>query len=100
MEVAAGPARRPGTSYDERQDRQSLCVRIAEDLDAWFAGPRIDRPAQQRVLRLSDQRHADGLLELEDEPGADRADDVRRPTLLAQHRVVEVDVLLRVDIRD
>ena len=45
-----------------------------------------------------DRLHADGLLELEDEPGADRLDDRRGAALLAVGLVVEVAVLGRVDV--
>ena len=44
--------------------------------------------------------HAHGLLELEDQAGADRLDDGRRAALLAVRRVVEVAVLGRVDVHD
>ena len=44
--------------------------------------------------------HADLLLELEDEAGADRLDDGRRAGLLAMLGIGQVDVLLGVDVRD
>ena len=67
---------------------------------AGFAAPALDRPADEVLLALADRLDADGLLELEDEPGADRLDDRRRAALLAVLDVVEVDVLGRVDVGD
>ena len=60
--------------------------------------PRLHRPAQQLLLVGLDRLDADGLLELEDQPGADRLDDGGRAALLAVGRVVEVAVLGRVDV--
>ena len=72
--------------------------------------PRISRsgtPPQASRARLDpgllagpDGLLADGLLELEDEPGADRFDDGRRARLLAVLRVGQVDVLLGVHVGD
>ena len=44
--------------------------------------------------------HADRVLELEHEPGADRLDDRGRAALLAVLDVGQVDVLERVDVGD
>ena len=48
-----------------------------------FVRPRCDRALDEVVLALADRVGADGLLELEHEPGADRLDDRRRAALLA-----------------
>src|SRR5215510_9048679 len=53
--------------------------------------------ADQLGLALADRGRADGLLELEHEPGADRLDDRRRPAFLAMHRIAEVPVVGLVD---
>ena len=50
------------------------------------------------LLVLADHVDADGVLELEDQAGADRVDDRRGAALLALHRVVEVAVLDVVDV--
>ena len=52
------------------------------------------------LLAGPDRLDADGLLELEHQPGADRLDDGRGAALLAVGRVVEVAVLERVDVGD
>ena len=62
--------------------------------------PRRDGPPEQRVLAGPDRLDADRVLELEDQPGADRLDDRRGAALLAVCRVVEVEVLERVDVGD
>ncbi len=50
--------------------------------------------------RLPDRIDTHRLLELEHQPGTDRPDDVRGPSLLAHLDVVEIEVLDRVDVRD
>src|SRR3954453_5134588 len=87
VQVSAGR-----TAYDERDDRQTFRVDVAEDLDRRLGRPRVDGATQQRFLRRADDRDPDRLLELKDQAGADRADDVGGATLLPRDRVVEVDV--------
>ena len=69
----------------------------------WISGtvePRRDRPLDEVLLAPADRVDADRLLELEHEPRPDRLDDRGRAALLAVLRVVEVDVLERVDVGD
>ena len=60
--------------------------------------PGPDRPAEQGILARLDHVDADGLLELEDQPRADRLDDRRGARLLTVDGVVEVDVLFGIDV--
>src|SRR5437763_9525230 len=77
VQVSAG-----GTAYDERDDRQTFCVDVAEDLDGRLCRPRVDGATEQGFLCRTDDGNSDGLLELKDQACADRANDVRRTTLL------------------
>src|SRR5690606_41484180 len=52
------------------------------------------------LFRSADHVDADGVLELEHQAGADRLDDRGGAALLAVRRICEVQVLLRVDVRD
>ena len=65
-----------------------------------FAAQRAIARSDEVLLALADRLDADGLLELEDEPRADRLDDRRRAALLAMLRIGQVDVLERVDVGD
>ena len=62
--------------------------------------PGGNRTPEEVLLVGPDHVDAHRLLELEDEPGADRLDDRRRAALLPMDRVGEIDVLLGVDVRD
>ena len=76
----------------ERDDREPLELRVAEDLDARVRAPRVERAADEVVLAPPDLLGADRLLEREHEPGADRLDDRGRAALLADLRLRVVRV--------
>jgi hypothetical protein len=67
----------------ERDDREPVGLVAAEHLMFGFCSQRGDRPRTKPTPRASITSGADGLLELEHQPGADRLDDRRRPALLA-----------------
>jgi hypothetical protein len=76
----------------ERHDAQPPRVVVAEDLDLGPPRTSARPPLDERVLEGADRVGADGLLELEHEPGADRLDDGRgaRPLRGARGRRVHV----------
>ena len=67
---------------------------------AGLVPPGRDGALEEVVLAGADRRGADGLLELEDETGADRLDDGRGAALLAVGGVGEVGVVVGVDVGD
>ena len=85
---------------DERHDREPVGLEVAEDADVRVLRPALDGAAPEVLLVRVDHVDADGLLELEDETGADRLDDRRSAALLAHDGVVEVAVLGRPDVGD
>ena len=89
-----------GPADDERDDREPVGLEVAEDPDVRVLRPALDGAAPEVLLVRVDHVDADRLLELEDEPGADRLDDRRRAALLADAGVVEVAVLGRADVGD
>ena len=95
VQVAAAGRRTTNDTIDSRS--ASRLPRIS--MPGWPATPR-SRATQVRLLVRADRVDADGLLELEHQPGADRLDDRRRAALLAVRRVVEVAVLVGVDVGD
>jgi hypothetical protein len=72
----------------------------AEHLDGGVLLPPVQRAMGERLLLAADHVGADRLLEREDQPGSDRADDVRRTALLPALDVVEVHVFERIDVLD
>ena len=88
--VQVAPAR---AAHHERHDREPLGVEVAEDLDRRARCCQRARPrgAGSRSSCARITLDADRLLELEDQPGADRLDDRRRAALLAVRGVGEVD---------
>src|SRR6266852_9190660 len=70
-------------AHHERDDRQPVEVWIAENLDIRQAPPALDGAPDKRLLAAPDLRSSDLLLQLEDEPGADRIHDRRRAAFLA-----------------
>src|SRR5690606_20592990 len=103
-EVVVQVPRRPSggarVADHEGDDRQALTARVAEDLEVRVGLPAADRPPDERVLAAADLLDADGGLELEDEPGADRLDDRGGAALLTVLGVGEVAVLGGVDVSD
>ena len=68
-------------------DAQPIEVGVPEDLDVRVLSPPVERTANRVLLAPVDLVDADGLLEGEDEPGADRLDDRRRASFLADRRL-------------
>ena len=75
-------------------------LRVAEDLDVRVGLPPAEGVLPQLLFPLLDEVGAHGVLQGEDQPGADRLDDGRGAAFLAGDRVVEVAVPERVDERD
>src|SRR5689334_22790340 len=67
----------------ERHDREALELGVPEDLDVRVGAPRAQRAAGEIVLAAADLVAADGVLQRERDTGADRLDDSRRASLLA-----------------
>ena len=95
--MQVSPAR---CAHDERDDRETFGRVRAENLDARVRVPARDCAPDEPFLAASDRLDAYGLLELEDESGADRLDDRRRPTLFALLNLRQIDMLGRVDVED
>jgi len=84
----------------EGDNGEATGVVVAQDVDLRVSRPRLDRAPDEGVLAAANQAGPHRLLQLEDEAGADRLDDGRRPTLLAVHPIVEVAVVRGIDVRD
>ncbi len=84
----------------ERDDREPLDVRVAEDLDVRVAAPGLERATDEALLSPADLVGPYRFLEREDEPGADRLDDGRRAGLLANLRVGVVRMARRAHEQD
>src|SRR4051794_13470360 len=78
VEVASGLG-----AHGEGHDREPFGREVAEDLDGRLLLPSLDGAAEEDRLAGPDRRGPDSLLELEDEPCADRLDDGWGATLLA-----------------
>ena len=87
-------------THDERDDRETFGRVGAENLDVRVGVPARDCSPDEPFLAAPDRLDSYGLLELEDESGANRLDDRRRPALLAMLDLRQVDVLGRVYIED
>ena len=85
---------------DERDDRQTGSFGVAENHEVGVLAPRGNGPADEVLLAGPDLGDADGLLQLEDEPGPDRFDDGRCPSLLSVLGVDQIVVDVGVDVRD
>src|SRR4029450_8124580 len=89
-----------GAADDEGDDREPLCVEVAEDLEARVRTPAIDGAPPEVLPVCPGHVDADRVLELEHETRADRLDDGGRSGLLSVLRVLEVAMLARVHVRD
>jgi hypothetical protein len=89
-----------GRADPERHDRQAVSVQVAEQFDVGIGLPGGDGAAHEPGLAVTDGRDADGMLELEDQPGANRLDDRGSAALLPVRHVVQVVLAAGVDVGD
>ena len=85
---------------DERHDRKSRRVWIAEDQEIGIRAPARDRAADERLLASRDLVRADRILELKHEPSPYRLEDRGRAAFFAVFDVADVAMLCRVHVRD